>query len=785
MVLVGSRHVHQNEESDSGQSHSDSDYPMSEGEEGGNDDEGDDEEVGSGKEALTPLWKYVTKVQDGRGGGTAKWICPHGCRPKPYTGSYTRVRRHLCGVLDSDEKKGGLGVKVCTKMTQTEKENYIKIEEAAIRLSKRQKLQADAPSPYSASSSVGGRSSPSGSGSGSKRTLEDLFDVTGREEVDAKVARFLYACGVPFNVLRSPYWHAMVKAINKAPAGYRSPGYEKARTVLLEKEKSKVKRALTRFTDGWTDSGVSIVSDGWTNVRNQHLINILGVSSTGAVFLGAHDSSSISATSQNIADILLKTIDEVGPINVIQVITDNAANCKAAGKIIEEKYPHIFWSGCLVHTLNLLMHDIIKHKECTWMNVLYKRGKKLIKFITGHTRVNAFYGTYSKLKLLKLAKTRFGSYFLTFRRLLRVRQALGAMVMSDEWDEISTDREGMDAAKDTVLDSSFWTQVRYCLQFTKPIYNMIRFADSDQPVIGEVYEQMDTMLGLMKDIVHPRDPQLYDFIRKTVEKRWEKLNIPLHCLAYVLTPKYYHISWLSTPAAGGGGKKKPHQDSEVQTGYMQALEKMYPDSEECDKIRRQLSQYISCTGAFGSNSAYRDRANLPSLQWWDMHGANTPELCAMAMRVLSQVVNTSSAERCWSTYSFIHSVKRNRLNVQRAESLVYVHYNLRLLSHYCNDPTIEPTNKMWDYNPEEDNLEDGALVLEELENSLLEEDERAEMPPPSATARPRGGPPLSTVVPVPALEGPSQLAASSSQSLPPRVPPRGNRGGGSGRTSRR
>jgi hypothetical protein len=80
------------------------------------------------------------------------------------------------------------------------------------------------------------------------------------------------------------------------------------------------------------------------------------------------------------------------------------------------------------------MHDIIKHKECTWINDLYKRGKKLNKFITGHSRVNAFYGTYSKLQLLKLAKTRFGSYFLTFRRLLRVRQALGAMVMSDEWD---------------------------------------------------------------------------------------------------------------------------------------------------------------------------------------------------------------------------------------------------------------------------------------------------------------------------------------------------------------
>jgi hypothetical protein len=122
--------------------------------------------------------------------------------------------------------------------------------------------------------------------------------------------------------------------INKAPKGYKSPSYEKAKTVLLDKEREKIQRALTRFTKDWGDFGVSIVSDGWTNVRNQYLINVLGVSATGAVFLAAHDSSIITS-SQNIAKILLKTINNVGPSNLIQVITDNAAICKGAGKIIE------------------------------------------------------------------------------------------------------------------------------------------------------------------------------------------------------------------------------------------------------------------------------------------------------------------------------------------------------------------------------------------------------------------------------------------------------------------
>ena len=41
----------------------------------------------------------------------------------------------------------------------------------------------------------------------------------------------------------------------------------------------------------------------------------------------------------NIAEFLLKTIETIGPYNVIQVITDHAANCKAARAIIEDKYP--------------------------------------------------------------------------------------------------------------------------------------------------------------------------------------------------------------------------------------------------------------------------------------------------------------------------------------------------------------------------------------------------------------------------------------------------------------
>jgi hypothetical protein len=216
---------------------------------------------------------------------------------------------------------------------------------------------------------------------------------------------------------------------------------------------------------------INCIFDGWTNVKGKPLINILGVSKSGAIFLSAHDYSDRYKTGINIADALLKTIQEIGPYNVIQVITDNAANCKAVGAIIEDRYPNIFWLGCLVHTMNLLMHDIIKMKDhdYRWIGALYNRGKKMIRFITNHSMAHYIFRSRSKLEFLKIAKTRFVSYYLTYRHLLKVRQTLASMASSDSWKDLKdratsvSERSDFQEVEETVLDGHFSQQVRYIL----------------------------------------------------------------------------------------------------------------------------------------------------------------------------------------------------------------------------------------------------------------------------------------------------------------------------------
>ena len=67
-------------------------------------------------------------------------------------------------------------------------------------------------------------------------------------------------------------------------------------------------------------------------------------------------------TNQKIADKLMSVIKEVGQQKVVQIITDNAANCKGVGLIIEAEYDNIFWTPCVVHTLNLALKSICEPK---------------------------------------------------------------------------------------------------------------------------------------------------------------------------------------------------------------------------------------------------------------------------------------------------------------------------------------------------------------------------------------------------------------------------------------
>ena len=62
--------------------------------------------------------------------------------------------------------------------------------------------------------------------------------------------------------------------------------------------------------------------------------------------------------------------------------------------------------------------------------------------------------------------------------------------------------------------------------------------------------------------------------------------------------------------------------------------------------------------------------------------------------------SSSVAERNWSTYSFIHSVKRNKLTSKRAETFVAEHGFLRLKDRKTHEYKKSP-KAQWGVGPED------------------------------------------------------------------------------------
>ena len=72
------------------------------------------------------------------------------------------------------------------------------------------------------------------------------------------------------------------------------------------------------------------------------IINFIAVTESGPIFLNSVNAEGEVKNMHYIVEKLEDCIKEVGTQNVIQIRTDNASACKAAGAIVESKYSHIF-----------------------------------------------------------------------------------------------------------------------------------------------------------------------------------------------------------------------------------------------------------------------------------------------------------------------------------------------------------------------------------------------------------------------------------------------------------
>ncbi|XP_019169551.1 PREDICTED: uncharacterized protein LOC109165304 [Ipomoea nil] len=357
--------------------------------------------------------------------------------------------------------------------------------------------------------------------------------------------------------------------------------------------------------------------DKWTDRRGRVFINILVNCSLGSYFLQSVDVSTDTVDAKKMLELFETFVNQVGKDKVVQVISDNASENVRAGNDLMELYPTLYWTPCAVHCINLMFKDIF---EIRHFSMAYKRALKLSVYIHSKTKLLNWLRKYTgKRDLVKFAKTRFATAFLTFKRLHEQKNNLRKLFNSEEFLTSSYFKE--EAGKECsriVQMPNFWNTILEALKIGGPLISTLRLVDGDvKPSMGYIYPTME-------------------ITKKAIEKAFDNTS-------------------------KGEQKVSPSIHSpEVVAGFYSCLERLVPDLDLQEKITEEVSMWEVGEGLFGLPVAKKQRGSRTPVNWWTSFGGSTPNLKEFAIKLLSLTTSASGCERNWSVFEHYNRALRRR-----------------------------------------------------------------------------------------------------------------------------
>ncbi|KAK9427200.1 hypothetical protein V1505DRAFT_396313 [Lipomyces doorenjongii] len=153
-----------------------------------------------------------------------------------------------------------------------------------------------------------------------------------------ELANFLFTSGLPFSLVDNP---ALRKWVNHLRPAFEIPHRKEVATTMLDDSYDRMKGQMILKTQA--ESHMTLVTDSWTNIRDEAIVNYVFVTPNGeAMFHNADPTGTESHTGSYLSK------------GIIEVIEDNAI------KIVTAKYSHMLGIGCASHQFNLTIKDILR-----------------------------------------------------------------------------------------------------------------------------------------------------------------------------------------------------------------------------------------------------------------------------------------------------------------------------------------------------------------------------------------------------------------------------------------
>ncbi|KAF2300668.1 hypothetical protein GH714_015078 [Hevea brasiliensis] len=399
-----------------------------------------------------------------------------------------------------------------------------------------------------------------------------------KEDVDDIVARFFYADGLSIDVVNSTYFHGMVKAIGAFGSGYEPPSIDKLSDSFLN-------GALGSFH-----------------------INIFVSSPRGLIFLKAVDVDDNGEGDHVFTGALSDSIMEVGPSNVLQIISHLGDACKSSESYILSKFPSIFWSPCTSHSIHMLMEEIA---ELEWVKPIVLCAKAIEHCMMTYQHSSTCLFIQNLKQSSDPISAKFAPSYCFIQRIFELRQALQEVVVSEEWKQWKNNvAEDVESVESAILGGDFWSKAHLLLQLYEPFVRLLATLDIDKSVIGDVYDWRVQALETLRNMAI--DVDILNQLEGMIENKWDVLFSPLHAAGYILNPRYI-------------GKFQTKEKS-VMRGWKATLERYEVESAARRVLREQLSSYWHLEGSLGEEDAVDCRDKMDPVAWWENFGFETPSL---------------------------------------------------------------------------------------------------------------------------------------------------------------
>ncbi|KAH6555936.1 hypothetical protein KP509_1Z216200 [Ceratopteris richardii] len=364
--------------------------------------------------------------------------------------------------------------------------------------------------------------------------LSSALQKQRQKVAEIEIERCILQCNLSFNVVRTDAWRRMVKAIAQVGPCDELHGveYNRLRGPMLDEEKDRIEVQLEPIRLGWKTYGCSIISDGWSDTRRRHIINIMVSNCLGTYFLRAIDASCarVRITGEFIYEHIKTAILEIGVENVVQVITNNASNCKRMGEMV---FPSIVWTPCVAHCLDLLFEDI---GRLSWLAPLVSDAKRIVTFIRKNHQALAIFRCHSSVDMIRPADTRFAYIYMVFQRLQEVSDTLCIYAIDRRWASVHTaNTELARYVQCKVLDDVFWANILAIVPVLRCIYIVLRIVDKEGSTLGLVYHMYTKMQGVIFSSTTLSLDRKKDII-DLVDARWRTLSPPIHGFSTLLYP---------------------------------------------------------------------------------------------------------------------------------------------------------------------------------------------------------------------------------------------------------